>query len=165
MLKRCYYDKYKEKFSTYENCYVVDNWLNFQNFAKWHNDNFYRVDEERMELDKDILQKGNKIYSPETCIYVPYKINYLFVKRDAMRGDLPIGVYYDKECHRYIAQCHDVFLGKGIALGSYGDELSAFIAYKKYKEHLINQVAEHYKSRIPVNLYNALVSYKVDITD
>jgi hypothetical protein len=68
MLKRCYDAKIKLKEPTYNNCIVCDEWLNFQNFAEWCDKNLYIVDDERMELDKDILVKGNKIYSPKTCI-------------------------------------------------------------------------------------------------
>ena len=49
-----------------------------------------------MCLDKDILYKGNKEYAPDKCIFVPERINKLFLKNDADRGDLPIGVTYHK---------------------------------------------------------------------
>ena len=66
MLGRCYDTKIQEKYPTYKDCKVDKNWHNFQNFAKWYYDNYYEVEGERMELDKDILFKHNKIYSPET---------------------------------------------------------------------------------------------------
>ena len=82
MHERCYDPKYQEKKPTYKNCKVCKEWNNYQEFAKWDNENYYEVGDERMALDKDILCKGNKIYSPETCVYVPQSINSLFVKRD-----------------------------------------------------------------------------------
>lgn len=54
-------------------------------------------------LDKDILVKGNKIYSPETCCFVPQEINNLFTKRKSCRGTLPIGVKYIKENKKFSA--------------------------------------------------------------
>ena len=91
MLRRCYDEKYQEKYPTYKECVVCDEWHNFQNFAKWYEENYYEVEGQRMNLDKDILVKHNKIYSSETCIFVPQTINKLFVKRDGKRGDSVIG--------------------------------------------------------------------------
>ena len=63
MLQRCYDDKLHKRHPSYKDCTVCEEWLNFQNFAKWFNDN--NID--GCQLDKDLLIKGNKIYSPETC--------------------------------------------------------------------------------------------------
>ena len=92
MLTRCYSEKEHKKHPTYIDCEVHDEWRNFQNFAKWYKDNYYEVGNEKMCLDKDILVKHNKIYSPETCIFVPHKINTLFTKSDNSRGENPIGI-------------------------------------------------------------------------
>ena len=83
MIERCY-DPYElNKRPTYIDCTVCKEWLNFQNFAKWYEENYYECNEHKMSLDKDILVKGNKIYSPETCIFVPMNINDMFTKSDA----------------------------------------------------------------------------------
>lgn len=82
MLQRCYSEKEHERHPTYIGCEVYEGWHNFQNFAKWYDNNYYEVDNEKMCLDKDILNKGNKIYSPDTCIFVPETINKLFIKND-----------------------------------------------------------------------------------
>ena len=103
MLKRCYSDKVSAKNSTYKKSEVFNEWLNFQNFAEWYYENYYEIEGENMHLDKDILVKGNKIYSPDTCVFVPQSINSLFIKSDKARGDLPIGV--TKEHKKYSAQC------------------------------------------------------------
>ena len=91
MLKRCYDSNYHKRQPTYIECEVCEEWLCFQNFAKWYEDNYYEVEGERTELDKDILMKGNKIYSPDTCIFVPKTINSLFVKNNKSRGESVIG--------------------------------------------------------------------------
>ena len=92
MLRRCYDAYYINRENSYIDCFVCDEWLNFQNFAKWYEENYYECNNERMELDKDILIKGNKIYSPTTCIFVPQRINRLFTKSNKNRGEYPIGV-------------------------------------------------------------------------
>lgn len=164
MLKRCYQEKYKEKFTTYKEAKVCEEWLNFQNFAAWYDENYYEVDGERMELDKDILVKGNKTYSPEYCIFVPERINYLFIKCDARRGNLPIGVYQHTQTKKYVANCNNGNK-KTINLGSYNTPEEAFLAYKPYKEKLIKRIAEEYKNKIPYKLYEAMKRYNVEIDD
>lgn len=81
MLRRCYDESYQEKHPTYIGCEVVEEWHNFQNFAKWYDENYYEIEGQIMDLDKDILVIGNKIYSPETCLFVPQSINKLFTTR------------------------------------------------------------------------------------
>lgn len=164
MLMRCYDKKFIDKNPTYIHCSTVDKWHNFQNFAEWYENNYYSVDDEKMHLDKDILQKGNKLYSPTTCVFVPHRINLLFAKRDAKRGDLPIGVYFSKNASKYVAQCSNG-TGNVIYLKSYDTPEQAFISYKTFKEKLIKQKAEEYKVRIPTDLYNAMMKYEVEIDD
>ncbi|MFA5764478.1 MAG: AP2 domain-containing protein [archaeon] len=163
MLERCYDPKRQKRQPTYANCTVCDEWHNYQNFADWYDENYYEIPNEVMHLDKDILIKGNKIYSPDNCVFVSMKINSLFVKRDRDRGKCPIGVYFFKRTNQYISHCNN---GNGQAhLGYFNTPEEAFIAYKKYKEAYIKQVAEEYKKIIPKRLYDAMYKYEVEITD
>ena len=167
MLKRCYSEKYHEKQPTYKDCNTSNVFHNFQNFGDWDNNNYYKVGNEKMCLDKDILVKHNKIYSPETCIYVPNTINLLFVKNDKNRGESAIGT--TPKYGKYETNCHLINPKTGKSkneyLGRYDTELEAFEVYKYYKEKNIKQVADYYKKLIPQKLYNALYSYEVEITD
>lgn len=165
MLERCYDPKLHNKFSTYKDCTVSEEWHNFQNFAKWHDENYYEVEGEKMHLDKDILLKGNKHYSEETCVFVPQNINTLFTKRNVARGDTPIGVCYVKRDNVYVARCMTGKGNKRKTLGSYSTPEEAFHAYKIFKEQLIKQIANDYKNLIPEKLYNAMMNYIVEITD
>ena len=117
-----------------------------------------------MQLDKDILIKGNKVYSPETCVFVPQNINELFVKRNIDRGIYPIGVHLNKLNNKYIAQCAQG-QGKIINLGCFNAPKEAFNVYKLFKEDIIKQIADKYKILIPQKLYNAMYEYEVEITD
>jgi hypothetical protein len=166
MISRCYNKKYLNRFPTYKDCIVCEEWHNFQNFAKWYDENYYEIDSEVMCLDKDILIKGNKVYSPETCVFVPRKINMIFVKRNSERGDFPIGVIYRKDIIKlpYESICGD---GKGnrIHLGNFSTPEKDFNTYKTYKEKIIKQIAEDYKGKIPTKLYIAMLKYEVEITD
>ena len=161
MIERCYSDLYKHKNPTYKGCKVCDEWLCFQNFAEWFYENYYEVGQEQMNLDKDILVKGNKIYSPSTCIFVPKKINLLFIKRDSCRGDLPVGVVLEKEAvtNPYRATV------TGNIIGWFKTPHEAFLSYKLNKELLIQSIAEEYRDKIPNKLYEAMINYKVEEND
>ena len=159
---RCYDPKLHEKYPTYENCTVCEEWNNYQNYAIWHIENYYEIENEIMTLDKDILKKGNKIYSPDTCVFVPNSINVLFVKSNKIRGEYPIGVSkHGNKLRATLNKCD----GKQIYLGTYDTVEEAFFAYKKAKEAYIKEVAEKYKGKIDPRAYEAMMKYEVEITD
>lgn len=144
MRKRC------EKRINYMECMVCKEWATPRYVEGW-------------ELDKDILFKGNKIYSPSTCCFVPQHINSIFTTRKKLRGNCVIGVSYSKKDKLYAASVSEY--GKGFYLGSYKDEISAFNAYKKEKERYIKEVANKYKDKLEPRVYDALMKYEVEITD
>ena len=80
MITRCYNKETLRKHPEYLNCSVCDEWLDFSNFQKWYNDNHYVLLNESLDLDKDILIRNNTIYSQDTCLLVPHRINTLFRK-------------------------------------------------------------------------------------
>lgn len=166
MLERCYNPYTINKYQTYIDC-IVDEWfLCLQNFGEWYEDNYYEVPGNKMCLDKDILIKNNRLYSPETCIFVPHRINALFTKNDINRGELPIGVQKTRN-NRFMACCYTCENNhtKNNYLGTYDDIIDAFNAYKKFKEKYIKIVADEYIDYIPKKLYDAMYNYIVDITD
>lgn len=163
MISRCHDNYLLEKEPTYKQCTICEEWREYSSFDKWFNENYYEIENEKMELDKDILFKGNKIYSPETCIFVPKNINLLFVKSDAKRGDYPIGVNCNKRSGKFVARCGEY--GKRVNLGTFRTPEEAFNAYKSEKERYIKEVADLYKDKIPQKLYEALYKYEVEITD
>lgn len=167
MLDRCYNEKHRNKYKTYIDCEVCEEWLNFQNFTEWFYENYYEIEGEEMHLDKDILIKGNKTYSPDTCIFVPKRINSLFTKCDRARGNLPVGVRYRRDTNKYRVECSTQKnrVKHRVSLGQYDTVEEAFKVYKQFKENYIKEVAEEYKHKIPVKLYEALINYKVEITD
>lgn len=155
MIQRCY--KGSETHPSYKDVLVCEEWHNFQNFAKWFEEN--HIDE--WHLEKDILKKGNKIYSPENCCFVPPEINYLFIKCTRKRGEYPIG----------ISLVHDRFQvtlrknKKTINLGRFDTTEEAFYVYKVAKEDYIKEMAEIWKPLIETRVYEALYNYQVEITD
>ena len=168
MLKRCYDEKNRSKRNlTYMDCEVSEEFHNFQNFAKWYYENYYEIEGQRMDLDKDILIKGNKVYSPETCIFVPETINLLFIKRQNDRGESVIGT--SPKNGKYQVKCSLINpktrKSKQEYLGLFDTQEKGFEVYKYYKEKNIKMVADYFKSQIPTILYDALYNYEVEITD
>lgn len=167
MFVRCYGSVTKKNRPTYDKITVCDEWHNFQIFARWYDDNYYEVEGESMCLDKDIIVKGSITYSPETCVFVPRRINVLFTKSDGARSEYPIGVHRRKDTGKFASHCSVFREGskKQYYIGQFDSPDKAFQAYKEFKESYIKEVANEYKDRIPKKLYEAMYSYEVEITD
>ncbi len=169
MIRRAYSEEYHKNKPTYVDCTVCQEWHNFQVFGDWYNENYYEIDEMIMELDKDILSKGNKTYQPENCVFVPPSFNSLLTKSDKVRGKYPIGTSFTKRRGTYMAQCQNQLIDLNkhthVYLGDYSSSEEAFMIYKTYKEAHIKEVAEYYKGKIPIKLYEAMYRYVVCITD
>ena len=161
MIQRCYDPYFINKHLTYQDVTVCEEWLNFQNFAKWHQKNYYTL--ENIKLDKDIMKKGNKIYAPEFCSFVPKAINMILVKSDKIRGKYPVGVCFIKASNKYKAQIK--VNGKQKHIGHFSTPEKAFWAYKIVKEKHIKVMANKYKEVLHTNVYNSLMNYEVEITD
>ena len=170
MLERCYDNKLKERNPTYKNVTCCERWLCFAYFLEdleklkqeynWNED-------EKLNLDKDILNKNNKLFNLESCILIPSYINTLFIKRDASRGKYPIGVCYHKQGKKYQAKCS--INGEQKRLGHYDTIEQAFYVYKQAKEQEIKRVANECVFKGYVNkdsrLYKAMIDYQVEIND
>lgn len=144
---------------SYSNCIICEEWLDFQKFAKWYDENY----KEGYNIDKDILIKGNKVYSPETCCVVPKEINLAVMNDKNRRGKYPIGMYFDKGNNVFQARISKY--GIPTYLGCYNSTDEAFEVYKKAKEDYLKELANKYKENISEAVYNALMNYKVEITD
>ena len=152
MLARCYLESQRHKHLTYVDCTVCEEWHCYQTFAEWYEENYYVVDEERMHIDKDILHKNNKIYSPNTCIFVPQRINMIFMtKHKSIDTDLPNAIY------RCVKGYKANYGGK--SLGVFKTSTEAIEAHDKAKRIHIKQTAEIYKTKIPSHVYQALLDW------
>lgn len=163
MLDRCF----NKRTPTYKDVTCCDEWLLFENFYEWlhKQENFQKLfnSEFRWNLDKDILIKGNKIYSWDTCCLVPQEVNSLFVKSNKIRGNLPIGV--TRNGNGFSANFYKQ--NRRVYLGTYNTPEEAFQVYKEAKESYIKQIAqeEYTKGNITKQCFNAMINYQVEITD
>ena len=162
ILRRCYDETLHNIRPTYKGCIVSENFKNFSYFISWyHNQTGY--DQDGWCVDKDILIKGNKVYSEDTCCLVPYEINNLIVKSDKCRGEYLIGTSFVKKHNKYKSGLSKNGVLKH--LGTYDTQEEAFYAYKEAKEAYIKEVANKWKDQIDPKVYEALMKYEVEITD
>ena len=161
MLERCYDKEFHKKNPSYVGCLVCDEWLMASGFKKWYDEHYI----EGYSMDKDILNKGNKLYSPDTCVFVPHRINTLILNGKMRRGNLPIGVSRSSDKKRYVAGFH--LDGKRKHIGTYDTPEEAFFAYKSAREAYIKEVAVDYFNRGLISdvVRDALFRYEVEITD
>ena len=135
MLQRCYSDKLLLKRPTYKGCTVAPEWHSFMRFREWWLQHY----KEGYQLDKDLLVPCNKVYSPDTCIFVPQWLNALTIARDAARGLLPLGVSLSpaNRTKPYQARCRAGTAGKQVHLGLYGTPEEAHQAWLNYKLSIV----------------------------
>ena len=165
MLRRCYSGKCRQKFQSYSDCTVSENFKKYSYFYEWANKQvgFNSVDDigNPFHLDKDLLVKGNKIYGEDTCVFLPLEINVVLAIKDSKHKKFHVGVR--KSANRYEATC--CVNGRLVYLGAFDTEIEAFNAYKQAKENYLKELAEKWKDKIDPRAYNALINYKIEITD
>ena len=163
MLERCYSDICQKKKPTYEGCEISDKLKSYEYFYEWCNKQIgFGV--KGFQLDKDLLIKGNKVYSEDSCVFIPKEINILLTKSTASRGEYLIGVSWHKTHKAFVARVGKN-KGKPEWLGSFNTELEAFNAYKVAKEAFVKEQANKWRGKIDVRAYNALMNYEVNIDD
>jgi len=160
MLRRCYSEKYQKAKPTYIGCYVTFNWLTFSIFKAW----MEQQDWQGKELDKDLLCPGNKLYSPETCVFVDRKVNGFLLESNASRGEYPIGVIYQKEklTNKFKVLCRSVLTSKQKYLGYFStpeEAHQAWLAFKLEQAHLL--AAQQSDLRVAKALIDRYENYKI----
>ena len=135
MLERCYSSKFLTKYPTYVGCTVDSRWHSFMTFREWMVEQPWAG----RELDKDIIVPGNRIYSPDTCMFVPQAINSLLTDSAATRGEYPQGVSWHKRDQKFQANLR--INGKSKHIGLFPTVAEAEAVYRKAKADLIFNTA------------------------
>jgi len=167
MLRRCM-PEYQNKNQTYIGVTCSENFKSYSFFYEWCQTQigFGNTDENgsSWQLDKDLLVRGNKVYSEYFCVFVPQRVNSLLTKNDATRGEFPVGVSWHKSHKKFQSKCRTGG-GERKFLGYFNTTQEAFLAYKTYKEALIKEVANEYKNQLDPRVYEALMNYEVNEND
>ena len=137
MLKRCYSAKYQDRQPTYRGCSVSEEWKRFSNFRAWMEEQ----DWEGMQLDKDLLFEGNKVYSEDSCVFVTRLVNSFTTDSAASRGEWMIGVYWHKGTSKFRSLCCNPFTKKQEHLGLFTSEQEAHKEWTKRKLELAKELA------------------------
>lgn len=158
MFDRCYNENCACMYPTYKDSEVCKEWWDFQVFAEWFYNHYYEIGDQSMEVDKDWLVVGNKIYCPENCCIAPNIINTCLLTHDKIINfDLPIGVC-PTASGKYKARCSEY--GKRKDLGTYSKVQDAEKAYWDFKINYVEKLADKYKYCIPEKLYEAMMNFK-----
>lgn len=167
MLRRVYTkdERHRSSHKTYSDVVVCEEWRSFTSFMNWMLDsnNGYK---KGLYLDKDLMVKGSKIYSPNTCCFLNSHLNSVLTKSDSSRGDQAIGVgIIGRNRNKFGAKISKY--DKTIHLGCFGSEIEAFNAYKSEKENHLKELADVYyaKGDITERVRDALYNYIVELDD
>ena len=160
--QRCYNENNRDNLMSYKGIKMSDNFKLYSYFKEWCHKQI-GFNEDGWHLDKDILVKGNKVYSEDTCCFVPPEINCTITNNKSVRGQFPQGVTYNRTKTRYRAKIRRG--AKLESLGTYDTPEEAFYAYKPIKEACIKSLAEKWKDKIDPRVYDALVKWEINIDD
>lgn len=160
MLERCYSEVKLLANPTYRGCSVCVEWHDFANYWEWYDRVCDTEVKNTFHVDKDLVFKGNKVYSPTTCYLVPRLINNLLPSLQSTKEtSLPVGVHYHKSHGSYQAYCNN-FKQERVSLGFHNTPEGAYRAYKKFKKGVLVECANHYKEYIHKDLYDTLTNYE-----
>ena len=154
VLKRCYSPREQARYPTYIGCTVDPRWHYLSNFKQWYDE---QGDVTSKQLDKDIISPGNKVYGPDTCFFVPFRLNAFFIKRDKLRGKYPIGVFHDpRALNKRFACSMSIAAGKTKHLGYYSTPEEAYQAFIQAKKKVLLEkfIFPETDQRLKQALYN-----------
>lgn len=156
---------YQKKKPSYIGC--TNAFGSYQSFCEWAVEQVgygnFEDNGESWALDKDLLYRGNKIYGPDTCVFIPREINSVLVNPRLLKRDLPLGVYKRPGRRGFYAIGRENT--KQVYLGVHDTVEQAFQMYLTAKQSTTRRLAEKWKGRISDAAYNALINYTIDITD
>ena len=159
MMKRCYSNRYHTYRPSYTDCSVSVNFKSFQYFAEWCQGQV-GFKTYNYQLDKDLIFKGNKMYSENCCLFVPRIVNLFLTSSKSIRGEHPVGVslYRGKSFKACVS-------GTRKCLGYFTTPELAFQAYKTAKEAMAKELAIQYEGLVDPRVIVALNNYVVNIED
>lgn len=150
MISRCYSEALLNKCPSYEDKFVSEDWKYLSLFKQWMD----LQDWEGLQLDKDILIKGNKEYRPEACAFVPAYVNSSLCISDRGRGEYPLGVSFNKKEGKFLAKIKS--MGKVTDLGLHISPELAHIRWQQAKTIEMENI---------INMYSKESSFRTDVAE
>ncbi len=160
LLARCCSPKTQSKQPTYIGCTVSENFKHYSYFYEWCQ-NQIGFSQKGFQLDKDLILRGNRIYSEDRCLFLPQELNKLIASRTAIKGQPTMGVSAHQG--KFVARCRRE--PAPYYLGIFATSEEASLIYKQAKETYIKSQAEKWKALIDPRAYAALIAYEVLATD
>lgn len=157
MLDRCYSKTFHKHRPSYIGCSVCKEWHIFSNFKAWMETQDY----EGLQLDKDLLIRGNRVYSPESCCFISLQVNSFLLEGSTRRGAYKIGCYLDKRRNKFHASCTNPFKGPGVKefLGYFSSEDEAHKAWLVKKLELAKLLAHDLDEKLASALVKRYENY------
>ena len=163
-LRRSYDEKWHVKCPNYIGCQVDSRWHNYQHFCKWvETQVFFKG----YKLDKDLLVKDNKIYGPDTCVFLPNELNCIIASHHTKREGVPNGVYMirnpkfrNKPWVANMSRRGEEGTPDFKCIGYFATPEEASIAYVSEKERYVRERANFWRDRISLKAYEALLKWK-----
>lgn len=138
MLERCYSARWLELHPSYVGTSVCDEWLRFSVFKSW----MELQDYVGMDLEKDLIKPGNRVYGPENCIFITESINAFITEAKALKGRWPTGVHFDLRSNKFAAQINNPFTGKRQHLGRFSCPDKAHQVWRSAKHQFACRYAD-----------------------
>lgn len=136
LLHRCYNPVAQSHNPAYVGCSVAPEWHHLSAFMGW----MQQQDWQGKALDKDLLVPGNKVYGPDTCVFVSRQVNNFLTDRAHHRRD-GLGVVYRPATGKYLAACSQLGSGKA-HLGVFDTAEEAHEAWRAEKHRLALLLAD-----------------------
>lgn len=148
MIQRCYDDKHQQRCPTYKNTTICEEWKNYQNFAEWYSESFHKIKGVKFQLDKDLLQNNvkNKIYSPDTCVFLPHNVNSFLANKKTYNTSNYTGVHWHKTNKKWQAEIMVFGENKKKNLGFFSTPEEASFAYQKARSEQAEKAKEYLRS-------------------
>lgn len=157
MMQRCYDEETHRLKPYYALCTAEIEWHNFSNYREWHKEN--AMGDRKLDLDKDILVRGNTVYGSETCTLIPHFTNTVF---ETTKG-IETNIVYKNETGKYDVTMS--VLGKREEVGTFATEEKAKQEFIAYKQDYIRKFAQKCKGKVPDKTYEAMMNWEIEITD
>ena len=156
MMQRCYDEETHKLKPYYAPCTAEIEFQNFSNYREWHKEN--AMGDRKVDLDKDVLIRGNNVYGSETCTLIPHFTNTIFENRGA-----DTNIVLNNDTGKYDVTMS--ILGKREEVGSFDTEEEARQGFIDYKQDYIRKYAKKCKGKVPNNTYEAMVNWVVETAD